>query len=94
MSDIPNSHVLNETFVRTTVLEALFVEILGATSSMFEDDVGFRTALFQAVRQRFSERLANPKAFGEAEYLKLALKVTDDIERGAIAKLGGGEAQG
>ncbi|RYC10148.1 hypothetical protein [Ciceribacter ferrooxidans] len=86
--------LINDTFVRCTVLETMLIELLGAYSIQFEEPPAFRTQFFVAIRERFSQRLTNPKAFGEAEYAKLALKIADQTETHALHHLGGDAQQG
>lgn len=90
---VTNNDLIHNAFVRTTVLEALFIELLGVVGTEFEDEAGFRGSLFQAVRERLRQTFADPRGPGEAAYAKLALEIADQIEQTAITRLGGGARQ-
>lgn len=90
---VTNNDLIHNAFARTTVLEALFIEMLGVVSLHFEDEPGFRGSLFQTVRERLRQTFADPKSAGEAAYAELALKIADQIEEIAITRLGGGARQ-
>lgn len=90
---VTNNDLINNDFVRTTVLEALFIEFLGVVSLDFEDEAVFRSSLFESVRERLRQTFADPQSPGEAAYANLALEIADQMEQMAITRQGGGARQ-
>lgn len=75
-----SDEILNAMIIRHAVLEQLVLDMLAAMSREYEDPNGFRQALFEDIRGRFSSGAQNAIKPGEKSFAERSLQYAQELE--------------